>query len=59
MESVAESCLAQVGRTDFGRGKLISSGEGNGFENILDAALARRFSLRMSSKKSEGRGDVS
>ena len=43
MELVAEVVLFKSGELTLGRspsGKLIFTGEGNGLENVLDAALA-------------------
>jgi len=40
-------------------GELISLGEKNGLENVLDAAFGRRFSLRVSSRTSDGESHVS
>ena len=63
MNSVAEVVLLKSGELTSERwtpsGKLISSGEENGFGNILNAALAWRFSLWVSSGNSEGEWHVS
>ena len=63
MESVAEVVLLKSGElTSGGRtplGKLISSGEENGLGNVLNATLARRFSLRVSLGNSDGEGHLS
>ena len=60
MDSVAEVVLLKS--TSGGgilSGELISSREENGFGNVLDAALTRKFSLRVSSGTSDDNGHVS
>jgi len=63
MESVAKVVLLKSGELTSGggipSGELISLGEENGFGNVLDIALARRFSLRVSSETSDDEGHVS
>ena len=63
MESVAEIVLLKSGELTSGGGKpsgeLISSGEENGLGNVLDAALAWRFFLRVSLGTSDSEGHVS
>ena len=63
MESVAEVVLLKSRELTSGggilSGELISSRKENGFQNVLDAALARRFSLRVSSGTFDGEGHMS
>ena len=63
MESVAEVVLLNSGELTSGggipSGELLSSGEKSGFRNVLNSALARRFSLRVSSRASDDESHVS
>ena len=63
MESVAKVVLLKSGELTSGggipSGELISLGEENGFGNVLDIALTRRFSLWVSSETSDDEGHVS
>ena len=57
MKSVAEVVLLRLGELTSRGG--IPSGEENGLRNVLDAALAWRFFLRVSLGTSDSEGHVS
>ena len=63
MTSIAEVILLKLreltSRGGIPLGELISLGEENGLGNALDAALTRRFSLRVSSETSDGESHMS
>ena len=63
MESIIEVVLLKseelTSEGGIPSGELFFSGKENSFGNVLDAALARRFSLRLSSETSDGEAHIS